>query len=106
MNAPRVADLHRELARLHGELADAIVVEAAPQLCPECAERDLDQVDAALVAREALEAPVELALLATETGGFEVEQELHQRFRSLRMHGEWFQPGAELVAHIDSLRSR
>ncbi len=170
MNARRVAALHLELARVHAELAEAIEADGTEPPCPECAERDLDQVDAALAAREALArfaldwrgpaqdepraviprrsraregvqvadaivyfigvkgggpikigftttlesrcatlrvgSPVELELLATEHGGFEVEQALHDRFRLFRMHGEWFRPEAELLAHIDSLRLR
>jgi len=29
-----------------------------------------------------------------------VEQQMHQRFKHLRLHGEWFQPGEDLLAFI------
>jgi len=31
-----------------------------------------------------------------------LEKELHRRFRRHREHGEWFRPGADLVAHIQA----
>lgn len=44
-------------------------------------------------------------LLAIEPApdGFGSERAVHERFAHLRVEGEWFEPGADLVAHIDSL---
>lgn len=39
-------------------------------------------------------------------GGEELERELHAQFAHLRMSGEWFRPGAELWAYIESLEDR
>lgn len=44
------------------------------------------------------------AILATEPGGRDREQELHRRFARYRDHGEWFRPGRELLAYIGSVR--
>jgi hypothetical protein len=47
----------------------------------------------------------ELTLLAVEPGSRAVERALHQRFDHLRLRGEWFRPGMELLAYIESLRA-
>ena len=39
-------------------------------------------------------------------GGEELERELHERFDHLRLRGEWFRPGADLWAYIESLEAR
>lgn len=36
-------------------------------------------------------------------GGWRKERELHARFAHLRLSGEWFRPGADLWAYIESL---
>jgi hypothetical protein len=41
-----------------------------------------------------------LRIVATMPGDRGLEQELHQRFRAFRMHGEWFEPGEELLGFI------
>lgn len=48
-----------------------------------------------------------LALLATELGGWHLEQTRHLSFADLRIspNTEWFQPGEALMAHINDLRS-
>lgn len=43
------------------------------------------------------------SLLATEPGSYELEAERHAQFDHLRIAGEWFRPGAALMAHIDRL---
>lgn len=42
--------------------------------------------------------PVEL--LASHSGGQVAEAALHRRFKHLRLDGEWFHPGQDLLAHI------
>ena len=34
------------------------------------------------------------------------EKLLHERFGHLRMSGEWFQPGNDLLAYLEELKSR
>lgn len=48
--------------------------------------------------------PVEL--LAWHTGGQVAEAVMHRRFAHLRLDGEWFFPGQELLAHIRHVRDR
>jgi hypothetical protein len=43
-------------------------------------------------------------LLAKEPGGAGREGELHLRFQHLRVGGEWFEPGPDLIAYINALR--
>jgi hypothetical protein len=38
-----------------------------------------------------------LRLLRTMPGGLDAESLLHSRFAALRVRGEWFSPGADLV---------
>lgn len=45
-----------------------------------------------------------LTLLASIPGGPKEETALHERFCSLRLHGEWFQSTPELLGFIDGLR--
>lgn len=42
-------------------------------------------------------------IVATEHGGFRRERERHLQFADLRLEGEWFAAGDELLAHIESL---
>lgn len=42
-----------------------------------------------------------LDLLGVIAGSYEMEARLHQEFRHLRTHGEWFRPGADLLAFIN-----
>jgi len=48
--------------------------------------------------------PVPLNILAVCEGGYERESELHQRFVSSRLYGEWFYASAELMAFIEEIR--
>jgi len=44
--------------------------------------------------------PVPLSLLASMSGGPEVEAELHIQFAEWRAHGEWFRPSPKLLEII------
>lgn len=44
------------------------------------------------------------AVLATIPGSYSEEAQLHRRFSSLNAHGEWFQPGQELLDFINAIR--
>jgi hypothetical protein len=48
--------------------------------------------------------PYELTLLAHIDGGQDVEQDLHERFAHLRLRGEWFSPGPDLLEYIEALQ--
>lgn len=43
-------------------------------------------------------------VLAKTPGSYSEEKLMHKRFASLRRHGEWFEPGPELIALINELR--
>lgn len=45
-------------------------------------------------------------VLATEPGTRETEQQRHRQFSDLRLTGEWFSMGAELIGHIETIRGR
>jgi len=45
------------------------------------------------------------AILATMPGTPAVESRMHKRFAHLRITGEWFRPGPDLMAFIDSLKA-
>ena len=45
-------------------------------------------------------------ILATEPGGRRDEEALHARFCHLRLHGEWFSPGPDLIEYINRLRAK
>jgi hypothetical protein len=47
-----------------------------------------------------------LRLLSRIPGGESDEAALHEQFAALRIRGEWFRPGAELLAHIARLEGR
>lgn len=47
--------------------------------------------------------PSEIVMLATEPGGVEREAELHQQFEAAWARGEWFEPSAAILNHIDTL---
>jgi len=47
--------------------------------------------------------PIRLRLLAVQSGGYELETELHKRFDHLRQHGEWFSAAPELMNYIEGL---
>lgn len=49
--------------------------------------------------------PTRLELLAVASGGEDVEVTYHQTFGHLRVLGEWFCPGDEIMAEIDRLRA-
>lgn len=46
-----------------------------------------------------------LRLLADVPGGAEVEEYLHNNFEHLRVSGEWFRPGADLVDLIEKIKA-
>lgn len=46
---------------------------------------------------------LKVTLLATEPGSYAEEAERHKRFAHLRIKGEWFRPGPDLLAHIATL---
>jgi hypothetical protein len=50
----------------------------------------------------ALEYGEGLEVLGVAEGSFEVERGLHSRFRHLRLVGEWFEPGDDLIGFIVS----
>lgn len=43
-------------------------------------------------------------ILATEPGGRVLEEAMHAKFSHLRIRGEWFSPGPDLLAYINKLR--
>jgi hypothetical protein len=43
-------------------------------------------------------------VLAKTPGRLTEEQQMHARFAALRRHGEWFEPGPELMQLINELR--
>lgn len=45
-------------------------------------------------------------ILAKEPGAKQRESELHLKFDHLRIHGEWFEPGPDLMDYIASLRQQ
>jgi hypothetical protein len=45
-------------------------------------------------------------ILAKEPGAAQREAELHLKFAHLRLHGEWFEPGIDLMAYIEDLRKQ
>lgn len=45
-------------------------------------------------------------LLAIEPGGVMLERRRHQQFEALRLRGEWFSMGEDLMRHIEELRRR
>lgn len=47
-----------------------------------------------------------LRLLAVMVGGRSSEKALHQRFKNLRLSGEWFRPKKSLLAFIDIVKSK
>ena len=46
----------------------------------------------------------ELQLLAVVDGGLRTEKNLHFHFDHLRIRGEWFEPGRELLEFIDEIK--
>ena len=45
--------------------------------------------------------PYDLKIILVVTGGYDKEQELHERFAHLRHRGEWFKKGPELLQFIE-----
>ena len=45
-----------------------------------------------------------LRILAARPGGRADEHDLHYLFAGLRLRGEWFRPGSELLAYVKALR--
>lgn len=50
--------------------------------------------------------PVPLALVCDCGGGRPQEREYHRRFAAYRVHGEWFEPSAEIIAEIEAVKCR
>jgi len=46
------------------------------------------------------ESPIPLQIVGALRGDEKVEAAIHERFRKLRLHGEWFEPSTELVEFI------
>jgi len=44
--------------------------------------------------------PIPLQIVGALQGDEEVEAAIHERFRKLQLHGEWFEPSVELVEFI------
>lgn len=44
-----------------------------------------------------------LELLGSHVGGVALEMQMHQKFRRLRVEGEWFEAHPDLLGHIESL---
>ena len=55
------------------------------------------------LAELATASPATLNLLATMGGGRKAEREMHERFRHLRRHREWFDPSPDLLAFIAAI---
>lgn len=49
--------------------------------------------------------PEPLQIIGVTPGTVEEEKNLHHKFLSLRLHGEWFNPGPELIDFIKSINS-
>lgn len=47
--------------------------------------------------------PVPVAIKAAMSGTPKLEKEYHARFKALRLHGEWFEPDAELISFMDEI---
>lgn len=45
--------------------------------------------------------PVPVELIGSIKGGYKEEKELHNKFSSLRRHGEWFESSNELTKFIE-----
>lgn len=45
-------------------------------------------------------------ILAKEPGAASRESQLHEQFAHLRLHGEWFEPGPDLLEYIAKLRQQ
>ena len=43
-------------------------------------------------------------LLVAVAGTISKERNLHRQFDHLRLHGEWFQPGDDLIQYIESIK--
>lgn len=47
--------------------------------------------------------PVEVELIAAMHGSAKLERELHLRFSSSRLHGEWFDDSEELLSYTEEV---
>lgn len=47
--------------------------------------------------------PAQLQILAIVKGGVKLERELHDRFASVRIHGEWFEPCDDLLGLVEDI---
>lgn len=56
--------------------------------------------------RKHLRYPEELVILATIQGTEKLEGELHSRFASVRLFGEWFEPAPELLEFIECCKEK
>lgn len=48
--------------------------------------------------------PCKLKLMAIIPGSMEHENSLHEKFDSIRLHGEWFRPSPDLLTFIAQLK--
>lgn len=53
-----------------------------------------------------LQTAEELVVLATLPGSYKLEADLHHKYASIRMNGEWFQDAPELMEFIAHVRSQ
>ena len=44
--------------------------------------------------------PLKIKLVGKMKGGYDLEAELHKRFKKYRKRGEWFHPAPELIEYI------
>lgn len=51
------------------------------------------------------DSPVALRLLASIPGTLMLEKKLHKRFAAAWLHGEWFSPSDDLLAHVRRLEA-
>lgn len=58
---------------------------------------------AARLLRLQMSCPIVLSVLASYRGTRKDELEMHQRFRTFRLHGEWFERCPEIEAEIERL---
>lgn len=49
--------------------------------------------------------PHQVVVLATKPGAVRDERALHRRFAALRLHGEWFRRGPELLEQIEEINA-
>ena len=48
--------------------------------------------------------PVDIELIKVINGDIKKEKDIHEKFKNIRHHGEWFSPSQELLGFIDRKR--